>query len=61
MRTFIPKKEKSPTNCDFEIFDHDPQLDIKFGNLTSNFEIHKNIGKKFDYMYTYMYTLSMYP
>ena len=25
-----PKKEKSPTCCNFEIFDHDPQLDMKF-------------------------------
>ena len=56
-----PKKEKSPTCRNFEIFDHDPQLDIKFWNLTSNFEIHKNIGENFDYMYRYMYTLSMYP
>ena len=24
-----PKKEKSPTCCNFEIFDHDPQLDMK--------------------------------
>ena len=36
--------EKSPTSCNFEIFDHNPQLDIKFWNLTSNFEIHKNIS-----------------
>ena len=27
-----PKKEKSPTFCNFEIFDHDPQLDMKFWN-----------------------------
>ena len=50
----------SPTCSNFEIFDHDPQLDIKFWNLTSNFEIHKNIGENFDYMYRFMYTLSMY-
>ena len=25
-----PNSEKSPTNGNFEIFDHDPQLDIKF-------------------------------
>ena len=24
------KKETSPTCCNFEIFDHDPQLDMKF-------------------------------
>ena len=24
------KKETSPTFCNFEIFDHDPQLDMKF-------------------------------
>ena len=34
---------------------------MKFWNLTSNFEIHKNIGENFDYMFRYMYTLSMYP
>ena len=28
--SFYTLKEKSPTNCDFVIFDHDPQLDIKF-------------------------------
>ena len=44
----------------FENFDHDPQLDIKFWNLTSNFETHKNIGENFDYIYRFMYTLSMY-
>ena len=27
-----PNSEKSPTNGNFEIFDHDPQLDIKFWN-----------------------------
>ena len=54
------KKETSPTCCNFEIFDHDPQLDIKFWNLTSNFEIHKNIGENFDYIYRFMYTLSIY-
>ena len=54
------QKEKSRTCSNFEIFDHDPQLDIKFWNLTSNFETHKNIGENFDYMYRYMYTLSMY-
>ena len=27
-----PKKEKSPTCHNFEIFDHDPQLDMKFWN-----------------------------
>ena len=55
-----PPKEKSRTYCNFEIFDHDPQLNIKFWNLTSNFETHKNIGENFDYMYRYMYTLSLY-
>ena len=25
-----PKKEKSPSCCNFKIFDHDPQLDMKF-------------------------------
>ena len=45
-----PKKEKLPTCCNFEIFDHDPQLDIKFRNLTSNFETHKHIGENFDYI-----------
>ena len=55
-----PQKEKSRTCSNFEIFDHDPQLDIKFWNLTSNFEIHKNIGQNFDYIYRYMYTLSMH-
>ena len=55
-----PKKEKSPTCSNFEIFDHDPPLDIKFLNLTSNFEILKNIGENFDYMYRFMYALSMY-
>ena len=29
-------------------------------NLTWNFETHKNIGENFDYMYRFMYTLSMY-
>ena len=56
-----PPKEKSRTCSNFEIFDHDPQLDIKFWNLTSNFKTHKNIGENFDSMYRYMYTLSMYP
>merc|ERR1712208_161457 len=55
-----PQKEKSRTCANYEIFDHDPQIDIKFLNLTSNFEIHKNIGEKFDYIYRFMYTLSMY-
>ena len=55
-----PQKEKSRTCRNFEIFDHDPQLDIKFWNLTSNFETHKNIGENFDYIYRFMYTLSMY-
>ena len=55
-----PQKEKSPTCSNFEIFDHDPQLDMKFWNLTSNFETHKNIGQNFDYIYRYMYTLSMH-
>ena len=27
-----PKKEKSPTCFNFEIFEHDPQLDMKFWN-----------------------------
>ena len=31
-RTFRPKKEKSTTNCDFEIFYNEPQLEIKFSN-----------------------------
>ena len=44
------KKEMSPTFCNFEIFDHDPQLDMKFWNLTSNFETHKNIGQNYDYI-----------
>ena len=55
------KKEMSPTFCNFEIFDHDPQLDIKFWNLTSNFETHKIIGETFDYIYKFMYILSMFP
>ena len=25
-----PKQEKSPTCCNFENFDHDPQLEMKF-------------------------------
>ena len=29
-------------------------------NLTSNFETHKNIGENFDYVYRFMFTLSMY-
>ena len=33
---------------------------MKFWNLTSNFETHKNIGQNFDYIYRYMYTLSMH-
>ena len=53
------KKEKSPTYGNFEIFDHDPQLYIKFWNLTSNFEIHKNIGENFDNMYIYMCPFSI--
>merc|ERR1712198_491925 len=44
---------------------HVPAVILKFltttPNLTSNFETHKNIGDNFDYMYRYMYTLSMYP
>merc|ERR1711954_130578 len=44
---------------------HLPAVIFKFltttPNLTSNFETHKNIGKNFDYIYRYMYTLSMYP
>ena len=48
-----PKKEKSANYRNFEIFDHDLQLDIKFRNLTSNFEIHMNIVDNFDYMYKY--------
>ena len=28
--------------------------------LDTNFETHKNIGENFDYMYRFMYTLSMY-
>ena len=44
-----------------EFFNHDPQFDIKFWNLTSNFETHKNIADNFDYMYKDMYTWSMYP
>ena len=55
-----PQKEKSRTCSNFEIFDHDPQLDIKFWNLTSNFWTHKNIGETFDYIYRYMYTFSIY-
>ena len=51
----------SPTCSKFENLDPHPQLDIKIWNLTSNFETHKNIGENFDYMYRYMYTLSMYP
>ena len=47
------KKETSPTCCKFEIF-------ITTPNLTSNFEIHKNIGENFDFIYRFMYTLSMY-
>merc|ERR1711954_73362 len=43
---------------------HVPALIFKFltttPNLTSKFETHKNIGKKFDYMYRFMYTLSMH-
>ena len=35
-----PKKQKSSTCGKFEIFHHDP-------NLTSNFEIHKNVGDIF--------------
>ncbi|MEO0780098.1 MAG: hypothetical protein AAF146_26290, partial [Bacteroidota bacterium] len=35
--TFSPKKEKSPTYCDFENFDPTP-------NLKSNFEIYKKVG-----------------
>ena len=27
-----PKKQKSPTCCNFEIFDQDPQIDMKFWN-----------------------------
>ena len=46
-----PIKVKSPTCFNFEIFDNDPQLDIKFWKLTSNFETDKNIGENFDYMY----------
>ena len=42
------KKEKSPTYCNFEIFTMTP-------NLTSNSEIHKNIGDNFDCIYTYVY------
>ena len=34
------KKETSPTFCNFEIFDNDPQLDI-------NFETHENVGDNF--------------
>ena len=55
------QKEKSRTCSHFKIFDHDPQLDIKISNLTSNIETHMNIGEKIDYMYRYMYILSMYP
>ena len=46
-----PPKEKSRTCFNFEIFDHDPQLDIKFWNLTSNFETNKNIGENFKFFY----------
>ena len=56
----LDPKQKSPNRFNFEIFEHDPQLDIKIWNLTSNFETHKNIGENFDYAYRFMYTLSMY-
>ena len=48
-------KEKSRTCSNFKILDQDPQFDIKFWNLTSNFETHKNIGENFDYIYRYMH------
>ena len=52
--TFRRKKKKS----------HRPSVIFKFftttPNLISNFENHKNIGKTFDYMYRFMYTLSMH-
>ena len=45
------KHETSPIFSNFEIFDHDPQLDIKFWILTLNFETHKNIGDNFYFVY----------
>ena len=32
-RTFRPKILTSPTLYNYEIFDNDPQFDMKFGNL----------------------------
>ena len=43
-----PKKENSPTCTNFLIFDNDP-------NLTSNFQIHKNVGGNFYFVYKYIY------
>ena len=44
-----------------EFFNHDPQFDIKFWNLASNFETQKSIGDNCDYMCRYLYTWSVYP
>ena len=41
-----PKKEKSPTCSNFEIFDHDPHLDM-------NFETHNNVVYNF-WVYIYV-------
>ena len=45
---FWQKKGKSPTNCNFEIYDHHP-------NLISTFEINKNDGGNFCVIYIYIY------
>ena len=43
------KIEKSPTCFQFENFDPDPQLDIKF-------ETHRNVGEHFYFAYKYIHS-----
>ena len=53
--------KKSRACCNFENFVHEPEFDIKFWKLTSNFEIHTNISENFDYIYKKMYRWSINP